>query len=98
MSNQNNEGDALRNELMTIQEVADYLRVSRVTAWRWCQDGTIPAFRIGRRWRIRRDRLLELEEITDSDHRGPDAEEHPNPSLPESEDPSVTLNHEQRAD
>jgi excisionase family DNA binding protein len=59
MSNQN-EGDVLGNELLTVQEVADYLRVSRATAWRWCQEGIIPAFRIGRTWRIPRDELLEL--------------------------------------
>jgi excisionase family DNA binding protein len=97
MSNQN-EGDVLQNELLTVQEVADYLRVSRVTAWRWCQEGIIPAFRIGRIWRIRRDRLLELEENADSDRRGPDAEEQQNSSPPESEDPSAAPNHEQRAD
>ena len=97
MSNQH-EGDALQNELLTVQEVADYLRVSRVTAWRWCQEGTIPAFRIGRNWRIRRDKLLELEEIADSDHRGPDAKELQNPSPPESEDRLMAPDHEQRAD
>ena len=48
------------NELLTIQEVGDYLRVSRITVWRWCQQGIIPAFRIGRRWRIRRGALEQL--------------------------------------
>lgn len=65
-----NEEDAWGNELLTVKEVAAYLRVSRVTAWRWCQQGIIPAFRIGRNWRIRRDELLRLEEVFDSDHRG----------------------------
>jgi excisionase family DNA binding protein len=60
MSTQVN-GNALQNELLTVKEVAEYLRVSRVTAWRWCQQGIIPAFRIGRNWRIRREDLLDLE-------------------------------------
>jgi len=60
MSTQAN-GNALQNELLTVKEVAAYLRVSRVTAWRWCQQGIIPAFRIGRNWRIRREDLLDLE-------------------------------------
>ena len=55
------DGKVLLNELLTVKEVADYLRVSRVTAWRWCQQGVIPAFRIGRNWRIRREDLFELE-------------------------------------
>jgi len=60
MSTQAN-GNALHNELLTVNEVAACLRVSRVTAWRWCQQGIIPAFRIGRNWRIRREDLLDLE-------------------------------------
>ncbi|GAB4531023.1 MAG: hypothetical protein Kow0063_09810 [Anaerolineae bacterium] len=56
-------GRTLQNELLTVREVAEYLRVSRVTAWRWCQQGIIPAFRIGRNWRIRRDDLLDLERL-----------------------------------
>ena len=59
MSNRDQE-DALHRELLTVQEVADHLRVSRVTVWRWCQQGILPAFRIGRSWRIHRDKLLEL--------------------------------------
>ena len=55
------EEEIWHNELLTVREVAAYLRVSRVTVWRWCQQGVIPAFRIGRNWRIRRDDLLELE-------------------------------------
>ena len=60
-----------QSELMTAKEVADYFRVSRVTVWRWCKEGTIPAFRIGRCWRIRRDKLEELEEILNAESDGP---------------------------
>ncbi|RLC70499.1 MAG: DNA-binding protein, partial [Chloroflexi bacterium] len=44
----------MTDEIMTVQEVADYLRISRTTAWRWCNEGRLPAFRIGREWRIKR--------------------------------------------
>lgn len=50
----------LSNEILTVKEVAAYLRVSRVTVWRWCQQRIIPAFRINRNWHIRRDDLLYL--------------------------------------
>ena len=53
-----------QNELLTVKEAAAYLRVTRVTAWRWCQEGMIPAFRIGRTWRIPRDELLELKDTS----------------------------------
>ena len=52
--------DIWENDLLTVKEVAIYLRVSRVTVWRWCQQGVIPASRIGHHWRIRRASLLEL--------------------------------------
>ena len=57
-----------QSELLTVKEVADYLRVSRVTAWRWCQQGLLPAFRIGRDWRIPLNELLELKEAGANDH------------------------------
>ena len=50
----------LQNEILTVREVAVYLRVSRVTVWRWCQNGIIPATQVGRHWRIRRIDLLGL--------------------------------------
>lgn len=48
------EDDIWQNELLTVREVATYLRVGRVTVWRWCQEGTLPASRLGRSWRIHR--------------------------------------------
>ncbi|MFN8454757.1 MAG: helix-turn-helix domain-containing protein [Anaerolineae bacterium] len=48
------------NEILTVPEVAAYLRVSRVTVWRWCRSGVIPASQIGRNWRIQRGDLLQL--------------------------------------
>ena len=41
------------NEILTVQEVANYLKVSRTTVWRWCNQGKLPAFKIGRGWRVR---------------------------------------------
>lgn len=55
-----NRQSVLQNEVLTVSEVATFLRVSRVTVWRWCQRGTIPALQIGRSWRIYRDDLLHL--------------------------------------
>ena len=44
-------------ELLTVGEIASYLRVSETTVWRWCSSGQLPAFRIGRSWRVRRSDL-----------------------------------------
>jgi excisionase family DNA binding protein len=45
--------------VMTLQEVADYLRVTRSTIHRLLKRNEIPAFRIGRHWRFN------VEEIED---------------------------------
>jgi excisionase family DNA binding protein len=46
--------DALsNNELMTIKEVADFLRISTISAYSWVRDGKLPAIRIGKEWRVR---------------------------------------------
>ena len=43
--------------LLTTQEAAEFLRVSRATIRRWCKAGQLPAVRIGRQWRIDMDQL-----------------------------------------
>ncbi|NNJ09777.1 helix-turn-helix domain-containing protein [Chloroflexales bacterium ZM16-3] len=43
--------------ILTVAEVAQYLRVSETTIWRWCSSGKLPAFRIGRSWRVRQSDL-----------------------------------------
>ena len=52
------------HELLTTEEAAAYLRVSQYTVWRWCTEGRLPAFQIGREWRISKTRLDEkIEEL-----------------------------------
>ena len=47
-------------ELMGVEEVAEYLGVGQVTVYRWCREGSLPCLKIGRRWRLRRDALEEF--------------------------------------
>ena len=46
--------DMLSNELMTIEEIAEYLRMKPQTIYRWAQDKRIPAAKLGKEWRFRR--------------------------------------------
>ncbi len=48
------------NDLLTVEEAAAYLRVSRATVWRWCKTRKVPAVKIGREWRILRATLMDL--------------------------------------
>ena len=46
-------------DVLTANEVAQYLRLSAATVYRWVQAGEIPAVRIGRVWRFQRELLDE---------------------------------------
>ena len=46
------------NDIMTISEVAEYLKISEMTTYKMVQNGTIPGFKIGRGWRIKRADLV----------------------------------------
>ena len=40
-------------ELLTVREVAKYLKQKESTVYAWAQEGKIPAIKIGRTWRFR---------------------------------------------
>lgn len=42
-------------EIMTLEEVAKYLKVQPQTIYTWAQTGKIPAAKIGKEWRFRKD-------------------------------------------
>jgi excisionase family DNA binding protein len=42
---------------MTVDEVASYLRVHAMTVYRLIGRGDLPAMRVGRGWRFRRDQI-----------------------------------------
>jgi PTS system nitrogen regulatory IIA component len=45
------------HQIMTIEEVADYLRVSERTVYEWAQKGEIPCGKLGTSWRFRRSEI-----------------------------------------
>ncbi len=40
--------------VMTIGELAKYLKVSKSTLYKLCQDGRVPGQKVGRHWRFRK--------------------------------------------
>jgi excisionase family DNA binding protein len=50
-------GTAMDMEILTLEEVASYLRLSRKTAYRMARSGELPAFKASNHWRIRRPEL-----------------------------------------
>jgi excisionase family DNA binding protein len=46
-----------RPTILTVQEVARYLRVHTMTVYRMVQRGDLPGVRVGRGWRFKRDQI-----------------------------------------
>jgi excisionase family DNA binding protein len=55
-------GSILEDEIMTVSEVAAYFKISEVTTYKLVQEGKIPAFKIGRHWRVKKSDLSEFVE------------------------------------
>lgn len=47
----------MNEELLTVDEVADILRTTPNTIYRWLRAGKLPGVKIGKEWRIRRETL-----------------------------------------
>jgi len=45
--------------LMTIDEVAEFLHMNPMTLYSWVREGKIPAFKIGKVWRFRKNDIYE---------------------------------------
>jgi len=43
-----------KDTIMTIDEVADYLRLKPQTIYTWAQEKKIPAAKLGKEWRFRK--------------------------------------------
>jgi excisionase family DNA binding protein len=49
----------LEKDVMTVQEVAEYLRLNEMTIYRLARTGEIPALKIGRNWRFKKELIDE---------------------------------------
>jgi PTS system nitrogen regulatory IIA component len=50
----------MNSEVLTVEEVANYLRIDIRTVYRLAKKGDIPCIKIGRQWRFNRDDIKEL--------------------------------------
>jgi excisionase family DNA binding protein len=46
-------------EIMSIEQLAKYLDISRSTLYKLAQDGKLPGQKVGRRWRFHKDAIDE---------------------------------------
>ena len=45
------------NQIMTLEEVAEYLRVKPQTIYTWAQEKKMPAAKIGKEWRFKKSMI-----------------------------------------
>ena len=58
---------SMENDIMTLEEVAAYLRLKPQTIYTWAQEKKIPAAKLGKEWRFKRSIIDEwfLQHIDD---------------------------------
>jgi excisionase family DNA binding protein len=48
----------IMDEILNIKEVADFLKLTTITVWKLAKDGTLPFFKVGNSYRIRKSDLM----------------------------------------
>tara|TARA_R110001583_G_scaffold113519_3_gene264028 strand:+ start:5036 stop:5320 length:285 start_codon:yes stop_codon:yes gene_type:complete len=49
----------MTDEIMTLKEVADYLKLAEKTAYRLAAEGKLPGFKVGGSWRFKKEDILQ---------------------------------------
>ena len=49
--------DEKLGSIMTIDELSDYLKISRSTLYKLAQEGKVPCQKVGRHWRFRKEAI-----------------------------------------
>ncbi len=47
----------MTDEILTLKEVAEYLKLAEKTAYRLAADGKLPGFKVGGSWRFKRGEI-----------------------------------------
>ena len=56
-------------QILTTQELAEYLKLTEVTIYKYANEGKIPGSKIGSRWRFDKDKIDEL--LVDKEKKKP---------------------------
>ena len=47
-------------DIMTVKELASYLKMKESTVQKFAKRGNLPAIKLGKQWRFKKDKILEL--------------------------------------
>lgn len=64
------------SEVMTIEELSEYLKISKSTLYKLAQEGSVPGQKVGKHWRFHKAAIDEWlrqhpERVEAEKHRGP---------------------------
>lgn len=55
------------DQILTVRELAEYLKIAEKTAYRFVSEGKLPGFKVGGAWRFRKaevDRWIKEQEVS----------------------------------
>ena len=56
-------------KILTTKELAEYLKLTEVTIYKYIGEGKIPGFKIGSRWRFDKDQIDKLLRTEEEDRK-----------------------------
>lgn len=63
-----------RDTLYSAERIAKFFGVAKKTAWQWCKAGKLPAFKIGKEWKVR---VSDLQKMIDHKIRARERDDSP---------------------
>lgn len=60
----------MTDEILTLKEVAEYLKLAEKTAYRLAAEGKLPGFKVGGSWRFKREDIQSWIEKNKSEIKG----------------------------
>jgi len=57
MSGNNKQGDLNMEKWLTLEQIAEYLQMSTSSIYKMAQAGKIPAYKVGRQWRFKKEEI-----------------------------------------
>ncbi len=58
----------MTDEILTLKEVAEYLKLAEKTAYRLAAEGKLPGFKVGGSWRFKREDIEKWIEMSKGVH------------------------------
>ena len=57
MIGKDNQGELNMDKWLTLEQIAEYLQMSTSSIYKMAQAGKIPAYKVGRQWRFKREEI-----------------------------------------